>query len=71
MRAVLTTLPHLAISLATYVPNSAGVISIGAAPKLANCAFIIGSKSTALIYLLSSSMISAGVFAGAPTASQT
>src|SRR5262249_41384685 len=33
MRAVLTTLPHFSISLAMYVPNSAGVISIGSAPK--------------------------------------
>jgi hypothetical protein len=48
MPANFTTMPHFSISLVMYVPNSAGVISIGSAPKLANCAFMVGSKRTAL-----------------------
>ena len=54
-----------------YLPNSAGVISIGSAPKAANCAFSAGSERTVLTYMLSASTMSAGVFAGAPSASQT
>src|SRR5262249_45272160 len=71
IRALLTTLPHFSVSAAMYLPNSAGVISIGSAPKAVNCAFILASERTALVSVLSASMMSAGVFAGAPSASHT
>ena len=49
-----------------YFPNSAGVIGIGTLPRSASRAFSFESAKPALISLLSLSMISAGVFLGAP-----
>src|SRR4029077_4774374 len=66
MFAARITLPHLSVSLEMNLPNSAGVIDIGTAPKSASRAFILGSARAALISLLSLSMISVGVFLGAP-----
>src|SRR6266852_4401814 len=65
--AVRITLPHLSVSSAMNLPNSAGVIGSGVPPKSARRALSVGSVSTALIALLSLSMTSAGVFLGAPT----
>jgi hypothetical protein len=52
------------------VPKSAGEPGNGVAPRSASRAFIFGSTSPALISLLSFSMMSAGVFLGAPTPCQ-
>ena len=60
------TLPHFSISATMYLPNSAGVIGIGALPSSASRALRVGSERPALISRLSFSMISAGVFRGAP-----
>ena len=66
MLAVWTTFAYFSVSSAMNLPNSAGVIDIGTAPKSASRAFILGSARAALISLLSLSMISVGVFLGAP-----
>src|SRR6516162_3040330 len=63
---VWTTFAHFSVSSAMNLPNSAGVIDIGTAPKSASRAFILGSARAALISLLSLSTISVGVFLGAP-----
>src|SRR5262249_15386537 len=65
-----TTLPHFSVSSATNVPNSAGVMDVGMLPTSANRPFNLGSARAALISLLSLSMISAGVFLGAPRPDQ-
>src|SRR6516165_3848290 len=66
MLAARITLPHFSVSSAINFPKSVGVIGIGEPPRSAILAFIVGSASPALISLLSVSMISAGVFLGAP-----
>src|SRR6516164_7315652 len=66
MLAARITLPHFLVSSAINFPKSVGVIGIGEPPRSAILAFIVGSASPALISLLSVSMISAGVFLGAP-----
>src|SRR5205807_1207581 len=63
----LTTLAHFSVSPAMSLPKSAVDVENGVAPKSAILALIFGSASPALISLLSLSMISAGVFLGAPT----
>ena len=60
------TLPHFSVSSAMSLPKSAGVNGRAVAPKSASLVLILGSTSAVLISLLSLSMISAGVFLGAP-----
>ena len=60
----LTTLPHFAVSSAISLPKSAGEPASTVPPRSANRAFILGSARAALIFLLSVSTISAGVFFG-------
>src|ERR1700681_1041273 len=69
MPASLITLAHFSVSSAMNFPNSAGEPPNTVAPRSANRAFSLGSPRLALISLLSLSMISAGVFLGAPTLS--
>jgi len=66
MPANFTTLAHFAVSSATNFPNSAGVVDIGVTPMPTRLACILGSATTALISLLSFSMISVDVLLGAP-----
>src|SRR5215470_17539600 len=66
MRADLITLPHFSVSSAISFPNSAGEPGSAVPPRSARRAFILGAARPALISLLSFSMISAGVFFGAP-----
>src|ERR1700675_4108816 len=70
MPAVLITLAHLSVSSAMSLPKSASELESTVPPKSASRAFILGSAMTALISLLSLSMIAAGVFLGAPTPCQ-
>src|SRR2546427_2187012 len=63
----LTTLAHFSVSSAMSLPKSAGDPVSTVAPRSASRAFILGSERAALISLLSLSMVSAGVFRGAPT----
>src|SRR6266550_2756087 len=63
----LTTLAHFSVSSAMSLPKSAGDPVSTVAPRSASRAFIVGSARAALISLLSLSMVSAGVFRGAPT----
>src|SRR6476469_3438361 len=65
--ANLTTLPHSSVSSAMSFPKSAGEPASNVPPRSASRALILGSASPALISLLSLSMISMGVFLGAPT----
>src|ERR1700730_3108465 len=60
------TLPHFSFSSAMNLPKSAGEVANTVWPKSANRAFIEGSTRAALISLLSFSMMSGGVFFGAP-----
>ena len=69
MLAARITLPHFSVSLAISLPKSAAEPASGVAPKLPSHALIVGSRRPALISWLSLSMISAGVFLGAPTPS--
>src|SRR5262245_38214208 len=66
MLAARTTLPHFSVSSPISLPKSAGVPGSTVPPRSASRAFILGSASVALISLLSFSMISTGVFLGAP-----
>src|SRR5260221_3469555 len=66
-----TTLAHFSTSSAKSCPKFAGVIGIGAPPRSARRPFILASASAAAISLLSLSMISSGVFLGAPSPDQT
>src|SRR5262245_47035878 len=66
MLAAWITLPHFSVSSAISLPNWAGDPGSGVPPKSANRALILGSARPALISLLSLSMISDGVFLGAP-----
>src|SRR5262249_60953865 len=61
-----TTLAHFSVSSTTSLPNSAGEPESGVRPKSARRALMSGSASAAPISLLSVSMISWGVFLGAP-----
>src|SRR5262245_23458243 len=70
MPANLITLAHFSVSSAMNSVKSAGVIGIGVPPRSASRAFIFGSVSASLISLFSLSMISVGVFLGAPTPNQ-
>jgi hypothetical protein len=63
--ANLITLAHFSVSSAMRFPNSAGVIDSGSTPKLIRRALMAGSKTMALISLLSFSMIAEGVPLGA------
>src|SRR6516225_10382796 len=62
----LTTFAHFSVSSAINLPNSAGVIGIGSAPRPLIRALSCGSARPALILLLSLSMIAAEVPLGAP-----
>src|SRR5712671_2601733 len=66
MLAARITLPHLSVYSTMNLPKSAGIIGIGTLPRSAIRLLILGSSRPALISLLSLSMISAGVFLGAP-----
>src|SRR5947208_2993142 len=66
MPANLITLAHFSVSSAISFPNSAGDPGSATPPRSASRAFMLGSARAALISLLSVSMISAGVFLGAP-----
>ena len=63
----LTTLAHLSVSSAMSLPKSAGEPGKTVPPSSAKRAFSFASARPALISLFSLSMISAGVFLGAPT----
>src|SRR6266849_539082 len=71
MLAARITLAHFSVSSATSLPNSAGASAVAVPPKSAKRALILGSARAAAISLLSRSMISGGVFLGAPTPSQS
>jgi hypothetical protein len=62
-----TTLPHFSVSSTMNLPNSSGELTNAWEPQLAINPLILGSARPALISLLSPSMISVGVFRGAPT----
>src|SRR5262249_38869884 len=64
------TLAHLSVSAAISLPKSAGEPRIPMAPSSASRALILGSARAALFSLLSLSIITTGVFLGAPTPSQ-
>src|SRR5208282_5831152 len=66
----LMTLAHFSVSATMNRPNSAGVIGMGSPPRSLSRALICGSARPALIVPLSLSMMSAGVFRGAPMPSQ-
>src|SRR5215468_3238751 len=65
------TLAHFSVSLAMSLPNSAGVIGIGAPPSSTRRALSLGSARPALISRFSVAMISGGVFLGALTLNHT
>src|SRR5262249_7856791 len=60
------TFAHFSVSVAMNLPKSPGVMGIGTDPRSAIRGLIAGSAIAALISRLSMSMISAGVFFGAP-----
>ena len=60
------TLPHFSVSAAMSLPISTGESASAVPPKSASRASILASATPAVIYLLSFSIISAGVFFGAP-----
>ena len=60
------TLPHFSVSSVMSLPKSLGEPGSTVPPRSASRAFILGSASAALISLLNFSMISTGVFLGAP-----
>src|SRR3954468_18890728 len=62
----LITLPHFSVSSAISLPKSEGVLASGVEPKSMNRAMSLGSVRPALIALLRLSIISGGVFLGAP-----
>src|SRR5215470_16826449 len=66
MLAATITLPHFLVSSEMSLPKSAGEPASGAAPKTASRAWNLGSAMLALTSVLSLSMISTGVFFGAP-----
>src|SRR5262249_17831874 len=64
MLAARTTLPHFAVSSAINSSKAAGDKVVTVAPNWSKRSFAVGSARTALISLLSFSMISRGVFFG-------
>src|SRR5262249_28736699 len=66
MPANFTTLPHFSVSSAMSLPKSVDESASGVLPRSAIRALILGSARPALISRLSLSIISAGVFLGAP-----
>src|SRR5262245_30754730 len=66
MSAHFITLPHFSVSSAMSLPKSAGEPTSTVPPRSASRAFNVGSARPALVSLLSLSMISSGVFFGAP-----
>jgi hypothetical protein len=66
MLAVRITFAHFSVSLATNLPKSAGEPTSTVPPRSASLVLSLGSARPASISLLSLSMISAGVFFGAP-----
>src|SRR5262249_16986263 len=70
MLAARITLAHFSVYSAMNVPKSAGELANTVPLRSASRALILGSARPALISLLSLSMISAGVFLGAPTPCQ-
>src|SRR5262249_6345824 len=66
MFANFITLPHFSVSSPLRFPNSAGVIDSGSTPKPTRRAFMAGSKTMALISLLSFSTMMEDVARGAP-----
>ena len=66
MFANFTTLAHFALSASMNFAKSAGETGNTVAPKLDSFDFNFGSAKPELICLLSLSMISTGVFFGAP-----
>src|SRR5499426_1987620 len=70
MLAARMTLPHFSVSSAMSLPNSPGESASTSPPRSASRVFSLGSARAALISLLSLSMISEGVFPGAPTPNQ-
>jgi hypothetical protein len=64
-------LPHFSVSSAMSLPKSAGEPGRTVAPRSAKRALILGSARPELIYLLSLSMIAAGVFLGASMPNHT
>src|SRR5262245_769597 len=70
MPANLITLPHFSVSSAMSLPKSVEEPGSTFPPRSASRAFNLGSESAALISVLSLSMISLGVFFGAPTPNQ-
>src|SRR5262245_55339279 len=70
MLAARITLPHFSVSSAINLSKAAGESVVTIVPNSAKRAFTAGSARTALISLLSLSMIGAGVFLGAPTPDQ-
>src|SRR5215472_999082 len=67
MLAARITLPHFSVSAAMKFANSAGELANTGEPKSAIRAPIFGSARATLIFLLSLSTISVGVFLGVPT----
>src|SRR5262245_9992273 len=70
MPAARITLPHFSVNSTTNLPNSAGELAKGSAPKSTSRALNLGSASAALTSLLRIAMISGGVCAGAAMPSQ-
>src|SRR5258708_39125439 len=66
MLAARITLPHFSASSSINLPKSEAESASTLPPEFTSCAFILGSARPGLISLLSLSMISAGVFFGAP-----
>src|SRR5262249_35853222 len=64
--ANLTTLPHFSVSSSSSVRYSVGESGRGSLPRSAIRALMVGSARPALMSRLSVSMISAGVWRGAP-----
>src|SRR5215831_948777 len=71
MFANLITLAHFSVSSTMSLPNSTGVIDTGVQASSAKRAFNDASARAALISLSSFSMMSVGMFFGAPTPYQT
>src|SRR5262249_18151288 len=70
MPANFTTLPHFSVSSAMSLPKSADEPASTVPPRSISRALTLVSARPALISLLSLSMISTGVPAGAPTPNQ-
>jgi hypothetical protein len=71
MLAARITLPHFSVSSAMCLAKSAGELANTVTPRSSSRALIFGSARAALISRLSLSMISVGVFLGAPMPAQS